>query len=108
MTAGASSTAAEPSRPRKTIFALLSPPVGLRPPYAVSSAKPVPSINRSTQRQGGPFCAPIGGPDWTPFDILGDGPDFYLFGQSFHGYGENLLDYNKRATRLRIGVALVR
>jgi outer membrane phospholipase A len=40
--------------------------------------------------------------------ILGDGPDFYLFGQSFHGYGENLLDYNKRATRLRIGVALVR
>jgi outer membrane phospholipase A len=40
--------------------------------------------------------------------ILGGGPDFYLFGQSFVGYGENLLDYNRRTTRLRIGVALVR
>lgn len=40
--------------------------------------------------------------------ILGGGPDFYLFGQSFAGYGENLLDYNRRTTRLRIGVALVR
>lgn len=36
------------------------------------------------------------------------GPDFYLFGQSFFGYGENLLDYNRRTTRVRIGVALVR
>lgn len=40
--------------------------------------------------------------------ILGGGPDFYLFGQSFIGYGENLLDYDKRTTRFRIGVALVR
>jgi outer membrane phospholipase A len=40
--------------------------------------------------------------------ILGGGPDFYLFGQTFTGYGENLLDYNRRTTRLRIGVALVR
>jgi len=40
--------------------------------------------------------------------ILGGGPDFYLFGQSFVGYGENLLDYNRRMSRLRIGVALVR
>jgi len=40
--------------------------------------------------------------------ILGGGPDFYLFGQTFTGYGENLLDYNRRMTRLRIGVALVR
>ena len=40
--------------------------------------------------------------------ILGGGPDFYLFGQSFAGYGENLLDYNRPTTRLRIGVALVR
>ncbi len=40
--------------------------------------------------------------------ILGGGPDFYLFGQSFLGYGENLLDYNKHTTRFRIGVALVR
>jgi len=36
------------------------------------------------------------------------GPDFYLFAQSFIGYGENLLDYDRHATRLRIGVALVR
>lgn len=40
--------------------------------------------------------------------ILGGGPDFYLFGQTFTGYGENLLDYNRRMTRLRVGVALVR
>ncbi|WDA35219.1 phospholipase A [Sphingobium sp. YC-XJ3] len=40
--------------------------------------------------------------------LLGGGPDFYLFGQSFIGYGENLLDYNRRTTRFRIGVALVR
>lgn len=40
--------------------------------------------------------------------LLGGGPDFYLFGQSFVGYGENLLDYNRRTTRFRIGVALVR
>jgi phospholipase A1 len=40
--------------------------------------------------------------------ILGGGPDFYLFGQSFVGYGENLLDYDKRTTRLRSGVALLR
>lgn len=40
--------------------------------------------------------------------LLGGGPDFYLFGQGFAGYGENLLDYNRRITRLRIGVALVR
>ncbi|WP_404479233.1 phospholipase A [Novosphingobium sp. BL-52-GroH] len=40
--------------------------------------------------------------------LLGGGPDFYLFGQSFVGYGENLLDYDRRMTRLRIGVALVR
>jgi len=41
-------------------------------------------------------------------NILGGGPDFYLFAQSFTGYGENLLDYDKRISRLRIGVALVR
>jgi len=40
--------------------------------------------------------------------ILRGAPDFYLFGQTFIGYGENLLDYNRRTTRLRIGVALVR
>ncbi|MEC7931559.1 MAG: phospholipase A, partial [Pseudomonadota bacterium] len=40
--------------------------------------------------------------------LLGGGPDFYLFGQTFTGYGENLLDYNRRMKRLRIGLALVR
>lgn len=40
--------------------------------------------------------------------LLGGGPDFYLLAQSFAGYGENLLDYNRRITRLRLGVALVR
>ncbi|WP_257556192.1 phospholipase A [Sphingobium sp. CFD-2] len=40
--------------------------------------------------------------------LLGGGPDFYLFGQSFIGYGENLLDYDRHTTRFRLGVALVR
>lgn len=40
--------------------------------------------------------------------LLGGGPDFYLFAQSFVGYGENLLDYDRQVSRLRIGVALVR
>lgn len=40
--------------------------------------------------------------------LLGGGPDVYLFAQSFVGYGENLLDYNRRDTRFRLGVALVR
>jgi phospholipase A1 len=34
--------------------------------------------------------------------------DLYVFGQGFAGYGENLLDYNRRATRLRVGVGFVR
>ncbi|TCM33711.1 phospholipase A [Novosphingobium sp. ST904] len=40
--------------------------------------------------------------------LLGGGPDLYLFVQGFAGYGENLLDYNRSTTRLRIGFALVR
>lgn len=40
--------------------------------------------------------------------LLGGGPDVYLFAQSFVGYGENLLDYDRRASRLRFGLALVR
>lgn len=40
--------------------------------------------------------------------LLGGGPDFYLFAQGFAGYGENLLDYNRSITRLRVGFALVR
>lgn len=40
--------------------------------------------------------------------LLGGGPDLYLFGQSFIGYGENLLDYDRRTTRFRVGLAIVR
>ena len=40
--------------------------------------------------------------------LLGGGPDVYIFAQSFIGYGENLLDYDRRTTRLRLGLALVR
>jgi len=44
-----------------------------------------------------------------PLDrLLGGGPDVYLFGQGFTGYGENLLDYDRRTTRLRFGIGLVR
>ncbi len=35
-------------------------------------------------------------------------PDLYLFGQSFFGYGENLLDYNRSITRFRIGIGAIR
>lgn len=35
-------------------------------------------------------------------------PPFFLFGQTFVGYGENLLDYDRRTTRVRIGLALIR
>ncbi|MBU3077586.1 phospholipase A [Sphingomonas sp. XMGL2] len=34
--------------------------------------------------------------------------NLYAFGQAFAGYGENLLDYNRRITRLRVGVGIVR
>lgn len=40
--------------------------------------------------------------------LLGGGPDVYIFTQSFIGYGENLLDYDRHTTRLRFGLALVR
>ena len=34
--------------------------------------------------------------------------NLYVFGQGFAGYGENLLNYDKRTTRLRVGVGFVR
>ena len=52
-------------------FALLVPPVGLRPPCATSRAKLAPTINGSRYRQGGPCSVPIGGPVWTPIDTQG-------------------------------------
>ncbi len=47
----------------KTAFALLTPPVGLRPPYAASNAKTAPSINYPPSQQGGSYCAPKGATD---------------------------------------------
>jgi hypothetical protein len=44
----------------------------------------------------------------SPPRLLGGGPDFYLYLQTFTGYGENLLDYNRYTSRVRIGLALVR
>lgn len=32
----------------------------------------------------------------------------YIFGQGFAGYGENLLDYNRKVTRLRVGFGFAR
>lgn len=44
-----------------------------------------------------------------PIDrLIGGNLNFYLIGQAFTGYGENLLDYNRRMTRLRVGLAIVR
>jgi len=34
--------------------------------------------------------------------------NLYLFGQAFTGYGENLLDYNRRMSRVRVGIGIVR
>jgi outer membrane phospholipase A len=36
------------------------------------------------------------------------GPKLYIFAQGFAGYGENLLDYDRNVTRLRVGIAIVR
>jgi outer membrane phospholipase A len=35
-------------------------------------------------------------------------PRIYLFGQAYAGYGEALIDYNKRATHVRAGIAFTR
>lgn len=44
-----------------------------------------------------------------PLDSLtSSAPKLYVFGQAFAGYGENLLDYDRRQTRLRIGFGIVR
>lgn len=44
-----------------------------------------------------------------PLDrIIDSGLNLYVFGQGFAGYGENLLDYKRKVTRLRFGVAIVR
>jgi phospholipase A1 len=44
-----------------------------------------------------------------PFDrIINSSLNLYVFGQGFAGYGENLLDYDREVTRLRIGVAIIR
>ena len=35
-------------------------------------------------------------------------PHLYLFGEAYSGYGEALIDYNKRATHVRAGIAFTR
>jgi outer membrane phospholipase A len=40
--------------------------------------------------------------------FIGAGLGFYLHAQLFTGYGENLLRYDEKTTRLRFGVSLVR
>lgn len=40
--------------------------------------------------------------------LIGPSLNFYIFGQGYVGYGENLLDYNRQATRLRFGLGFVR
>lgn len=40
--------------------------------------------------------------------VFGGGPEFYLFAQNFTGYGESLIDYDRRMTRLRFGIAITR
>src|SRR3546814_9881427 len=40
-----------------------------------------------------------------PLDRIVDSSlNIYVFGQGFAGYGENLLDYDRKTTRLRIGI----
>ncbi|WP_429588098.1 phospholipase A [Sphingomonas zeicaulis] len=41
-------------------------------------------------------------------EIFGGGPEFYLFVQNFTGYGESLIDYDRKMTRLRFGIAITR
>jgi outer membrane phospholipase A len=44
-----------------------------------------------------------------PLDrIVDTNLNFYVFGQAFTGYGENLLDYDRSLTRVRIGIGIVR
>jgi len=44
-----------------------------------------------------------------PLDrIVKSNVNLYVFGQAFAGYGENLLDYDKRTTRLRVGIGFTR
>jgi len=40
--------------------------------------------------------------------LIGSDVNLYAFGQAFTGYGENLFDYRRRQTRLRVGFGFVR
>ena len=40
--------------------------------------------------------------------LLSSAVNLYIFGQGFTGYGENLLDYDRRQTRLRLGLGFAR
>lgn len=43
-----------------------------------------------------------------PLSNLIDGYNVHIFAQGFTGYGENLLDYNRRSSHVRFGIGLVR
>jgi len=43
-----------------------------------------------------------------PLNHISRNLDLYLFGQLYSGYGESLIDYNRKDTRLRFGIALQR
>jgi len=45
---------------------------------------------------------------WPLARISDSLPHLYLFGQAYTGYGEALIDYDKRATHLRAGIAFTR
>jgi phospholipase A1 len=45
---------------------------------------------------------------WPLARISDSLPHLYLFGQAYTGYGEALIDYNRRATGLRAGIAFTR
>lgn len=47
-------------------------------------------------------------PSYPLSGVLDAVSGFYVFGQFFTGYGETLLDYNRRATRLRVGFGIAR
>lgn len=66
-------------------------------------------LTTTTRFNAGSGKGSVNGEVSYPLDRLsGLGLNFYLFGQAFTGYGENLLDYDRQQTRLRVGFGIVR